>query len=122
MNRWYKAIILIALILIVVVPLAKYVMSPDQQDNTANYRVEQVTPKYSKLRLSGEALRNLDREEPLVATIKVSQKGYVPSGVEVRARISPLIFTANIPYEVLAQLEQDPAVVAIEPVSNLRSY
>lgn len=122
MNRWYKAIILIALILIVVVPLAKYVMSSDQQHNIANYRVEQVTPKYSKLRLSGETLRKLDREEPLVATIKVSQKGYVPSGVEIRARISPLIFTANIPYEILERLEQDPAVVAIEPVSNLRSY
>ena len=98
-------------------------MSSSQQDNTANYRVEHVTPKYSKLRLSGEALRKLDREEPLVATIKVSQQGYVPSsGVEVRARISPLIFTANIPHKVLAQLEQDPAVVAIEPVYNLRSY
>ncbi len=122
MNRWYKAIIVIASMLIIILPLAKYVMSSDQQDNTANYRVEQVTPKYSKLRLSGEALRKLEREEPVVATIKVSQKGYVPSGVEVRARISPLIFTANIPHEVLAQLEQDPAVVVIEPVSNLRSY
>ncbi len=97
-------------------------MSSGQQDNTANYRVEQVTPKYSKLRLNAEALRKLERKEPLVATIKVAQQGYVPSGVKIRARISPLIFTANIPRQVLAQLEQDPAVVAIEPVYNLRSY
>lgn len=122
MNGWYKAIIVIASMLIVVLPLAKYVMSSGQQDNTSNYRVEYFTPEHSKLRLSGEAMRKLGREAPLVATIKVSQEEYVPSGVEIRTRISPLIFTANIPHEVLAQLEQDPAVVAIEPVSNLRSY
>ncbi|MBE9167137.1 hypothetical protein IQ238_06175 [Pleurocapsales cyanobacterium LEGE 06147] len=96
-------------------------MSSNKQDNNSKYRVEYVTPKPSKLRLSGEALRKLDREESLVATVKVSQEGYVPSGVEVRTWISPLIFTANIPCEVLEQLEEDPAVVAIEPVYNLRS-
>ena len=57
-----------------------------------------------------------------MATVRVSEEGYVPSGVEVRTWISPLIFTANIPGEILEQLEQDPAVVAIEPVYNLRSY
>jgi hypothetical protein len=97
-------------------------MSSDKQDNTSKYRVEYVTPQPSKLRLSGEALRKLNREEPLLATVKVSQEGYVPSGVEVRTKISPFIFTANIPYEVLERLEQDPAVVAIEPVYNLRSH
>jgi hypothetical protein len=121
MKKWYGAIIVIASILLVVFPLAKYVMSSDKQDNTSKYRVEYVTPQPSKLRLSGEALRKLNREEPLLATVKVSQEGYVPSGVEVRTKISPFIFTANIPYEVLEQLEQDPAVVAIEPVYNLRS-
>lgn len=122
MKRWYKAIIVIAFTLIVVLPLSKYVMSSDKQDNTSSYRVEYVTPKHSKVRLSGEALRDLNQAEPLVATVKVSQAGYVPSGVEVRTRISPFIFTANIPREVLEQLEQDPAVVAIEPVYKLRSY
>jgi hypothetical protein len=122
MKKWYGAIIVIASILLVVFPLAKYVMSSDKQDNTSKYRVEYVTPQPSKLRLSGEALRKLNREEPLLATVKVSQEGYVPSGVEVRSKISPFIFTANIPYEVLERLEQDPAVVAIEPVSNLRSH
>jgi hypothetical protein len=122
MKGWYKAIIVIASMLIVVLSLSKYAMSSNKQDNTSKYRVEYITPKHSKLRLSGEALRKLDREEPLVATVKVSQEGYVPSGVEVRTWISPSIFSANIPPEVLAQLEEDPAVVAIEPVYNLRSY
>lgn len=122
MNAWYKAIILLGSILILVVPLSKYTMSSDKQDNSSKYRVEYVTPQHSKLRLSEEVQRGLNQEEPFVATVKVSQEGYVPSGVEVRTRISPLIFTANIPYEVLVQLEQDPAVVVIEPVYKLRSY
>jgi hypothetical protein len=122
MKGWYKAIIVIASMLIVVLPLSKYAMSSDKQDNTSKYRVEYVTPKHSKLRLSEEALRGLDREEPLVATVKVSKEGYVPTGVEVRTWIAPSIFTANIPRDVLEQLEQDPAVVAIEPVYNLRSH
>lgn len=122
MNGWHRAIILIASMLIIVLPLVKYAMSSDKQDNNSKYKVEYVTPKYSKLRLSGEALRKLNQEEPLVATLKVSQEGYVPSGVEVRTWIAPSIFTANIPHEVLDRLEQDPCVVAIEPVYNLRSH
>lgn len=122
MNEWYKAIILLASILILVVPLSKYAMSSDKQDNTSQYRVEYVTPQHSKLRLSGEAFKKLNQEELLVATVKVSQEGYVPFGVEIRTKISPFIFTANIPYDILAELEQDPAVVAIEPVYDLRSY
>lgn len=122
MKGWYRAIIVIASMLIIVLPLDKYAMSSEKQDNTSKYRVEYVTPKPSKLRLSGETLRKLDREDPLVATVRVSQEGYVPYGVEVRARISPSIFTANISPKVLEKLEEDPAVVAIEPVDNLRSY
>jgi hypothetical protein len=121
-KGWYRAIIVIASMLIVVLPLAKYAMSSEKQDNLLKYRVEYVTPKHSKLRLSGEALRKLDREEPVVATVRVSQEGYVPSGVEVRTWISPSIFTANIPRKVLEQLEKDPAVISIEVVDNLRSY
>jgi hypothetical protein len=122
MKKWYKAIIVIASMLIVVLSLSKYAMSSNKQDNTSKYRVEYITPKHSKLRLSGEALRKLNQQEPLVATVKVSHEGYVPSGVEVRTWISPSIFSANIPPEILARLEQDPAVVAIEPVYNLRAY
>ncbi len=122
MNKWHRAIIVIASILILILSLSKYLMPSDNQNNTSKYRVEYVTPEYSKLRLSGKSLKNLNQEESLMATVRVSEEGYVPSGVEVRTWISPLIFTANIPGEILEQLEQDPAVVAIEPVYNLRSY
>lgn len=120
MQRLHRAIIVIASMLIVALPLSKYAMSSDNQDNTSKYRVEYVTPEHSKLRLSREALRESHQAEPLMATVKVSQAGYVPSGVQVRTWISPSIFTANIPREILDQLQNDPAVVAIEPTYKLR--
>ena len=82
----------------------------------------QFTLDTRRLRLSGKSLKKLNQEGSFITTVRVSQKGYVPSGVEVRTWISPSIFTANIPFEALGELEQDPAVVAIEPVYNLRSY
>lgn len=120
MKRWHRGIIVIASMLMIALPLSKYAMSSDKQDNTSKYRVEYVTPEKSKLQLSGEALRDLNQEGFLVATVKVSQEGYVPSGVEVRTWISPSIFTANIPHEVLDRLHDDPAIVAIEPTYKLR--
>jgi hypothetical protein len=58
----------------------------------------------------------------VVATVKVAQAEYVPAGIEIRTRISPSIFTANIPREILHRLEQDPEVISIEPAHNLKSY
>jgi len=122
MKRWHKAIIVIVSTLIVIFPISKYAMSSDQHDNTSKYRVEYVPPESSKLKLSGEALRESNQEGFVVATVKVAKEGYIPSGIEIRTRISPSIFTANIPREILDRLEGDPAVVSIEPVYKLRSY
>jgi hypothetical protein len=122
MERWYKAIMVIVSTLIVVFPISKYVMSSEQHDNTSKYRVEHVSPESSKLKLSGEALRALSQEDFLVAAVKVAKEGYIPPGIEVRTWISPSIFTANIPREILDRLEGDPGVVSIEPVYKLRSY
>ena len=119
MKRWHQAIIVIVLMLIAVLPISKYAMSSNEYDNTSKYRVEYVTPKSSKLKLSGEFLRELNQEAFLVATVKVANEGYVPSGIEVRTWISPLIFTANIPREILDRLEGDPAVVSIETAYKL---
>jgi hypothetical protein len=124
MKEWHNAIkaaIVMASILIIILSLSTYAMPSDKQDSTSDYRVEYVTPESSKLRLSGEAFRGLDPGSPLVATVRVSQEGYVPSGVEVRTWIGSSIFTANISKGILAQLEQDPLVVSIEPVYDLRS-
>jgi hypothetical protein len=122
MKRWHRAIIVIVSILILLFPISKYAMSSDKNDDSSKYRVEHLVTESSKLKLSGEALRELNQDAVLLATVKVSMDGYIPSGVEVRTRISPLIFTANIPHEVLERLEADLNVVSIEPVYKLRSY
>lgn len=122
MKGWCRAIIVIVSTLIVVFPISKYAMSSEQHDSTSKYRVEYIPPGSSKLKLSGEALRELNQESFLVATVKVAKEGYIPSGIEIRTWISPSIFTANIPHEMLDRLEGDPAVVSIEPVYKLRSY
>jgi hypothetical protein len=122
MERWHKAIIVIVSTLILILPISRYAMSSDKQDNTLQYRVEYVTPENSKLKLNEEALRELNQAASVMTTVKVSIEGYIPSGVEIRTQVSPLIFTANIPREVLDCLEDDPNVVSIEPVYKLRSY
>ena len=122
MQGWYKAIIIVIAMSIFVLPISKSAMSSDPHENTSKYRVEYVSPESSKLKLSGEALRALNREDFLVATVKVAKEGYIPSGIEVRTWISPSIFTANIPREILERLDDDPAVVSIEPAYKLRSY
>jgi hypothetical protein len=122
MKRWHKAIIVIVSMLIAVFPISKYAMSSNEHDNTSKYRVEYVTPESSKLKLSGEVLGELNQEAFLVATVKVAKEGYVPSGIEVRTWVSPLIFTAKIPRETLDRLESDSVVVSIEPAYKLRSY
>jgi hypothetical protein len=114
------AVVIIILVLISVFSLSsKYAMSSDPTDNTSKYRIEYVAPENSKLKLSGDALKALEQENFLVATIKVDRNGYIPPGIEIRTRISPLIFTANIPREMLKCLLDDPAVISIEPACEL---
>jgi hypothetical protein len=122
MKGWQKVIIVTTLTLILVIPISKHAMSSDQHDNTSRYKVEYVSPERSKLKLSDEVLRESNQGDFLLATVKVAEEGYVPAGIEVRTRVSPLIFTANIPHEMLDGLERDPAVVSIEPAYKLRSY
>ena len=112
--------VVVTSIFILLIP--KYAMSSDPHENTSKYRVEYVTPESSKLKLSEEALRSLNREDSLVATVKVAKEGYIPPGIEVHTWISSSIFTANIPREILERLDDDPAVVSIEPAYKLRSY
>jgi len=122
MRGWYKAIITVVATSFFILPIPKYAMSSDPHENTSKCRVEYVSPESSKLKLSSEALRALDREDFLVATVKVAKEGYIPTGIEVRTWISPSIFTANIPREMLERLDDDPAVVSIEPAYKLRPY
>jgi len=45
--------------------------------------------------------------------VKVAEDGYVPSGVRLRARVDPKMFTAEASPKVLDALEQDPKVTSV---------
>jgi len=53
--------------------------------------------------------------------IKVNVEDYVPKGVQVRAAISPLIFTAEFKPADLEALESDEKVVSVAINKPLRS-
>ncbi|MEC4811755.1 MAG: hypothetical protein SAK29_00475 [Scytonema sp. PMC 1069.18] len=97
-------------------------MTQEEQDNRrSQYRIEYIRLGIEKLNLSQEAVEQLKQNKLITATIKVARPGYVPEGVEVRAHISPEIFTANIPDSMLHQLQDDPEVVSIQTAGHLRS-
>lgn len=57
----------------------------------------------------------------VAAIIKVSEDGYVPDGVDVRARIGERIFTASLSPSQLKRLDGDRRVVSVEPSHRLRT-
>jgi hypothetical protein len=98
-------------------------MTQEEQDkHRSQYRIEYVNPSVEKLNLSQEALEQSEQKKLITATIKVARPGYVPEGVELRAHISPEIFTANIPDSMVDQLQDDPDVVSIQTAGHLRSF
>jgi hypothetical protein len=56
------------------------------------------------------------------ATVRVGVAGYVPPGVTLRARIDPLLFTADVPVARLPDLEADAAVVSVQPALPLPTF
>lgn len=54
------------------------------------------------------------------AIIKVTEDGYVPPGVTVRARIDATMLTAEAPSSLLPQLECDPKVASVAVSRRLR--
>lgn len=54
------------------------------------------------------------QDHDLVAAIfKVTEPEYVPAGIQVRARVSPTIFTGAFRFGLLAVLEQDDRVARV---------
>lgn len=96
-------------------------MASDKQNSTTRYRVRSIPRQSPKLRLRTESYRQENPNDLLAATIKVAHEKYVPPGVQVRAWVSPFIFTANVYQQSLAALEKDLEVVAIETTQSLRS-
>ena len=53
--------------------------------------------------------------------VKVHEPNYVPSGVTVRAQISPVLFTTVVPGADLKSLEEDPGVHSVSVSQKLRT-
>jgi hypothetical protein len=53
-------------------------------------------------------------DEPLTAVVEVTEPGYRPAGIDVRAVITETLFTARIRPSTLAALDRDPRVLSIE--------
>jgi hypothetical protein len=58
--------------------------------------------------------------EQITAIIKVRTAGYVPSGVQVRSRISDDLITADFPATLLDKIQADEQVVSVEHNKPLR--
>ncbi len=101
---------------------SRYTMSLDNQNSPKKYQVRSVPSKSAKYSLRPQSCQQKNPNELLAATIKVAREKYVPPGVQVRAWISPCIFTANIYRQSLDALKNDREVVTIETSQNLRSF
>ncbi len=79
-------------------------------------------PKTPKRKLQSSARPDpVNSGESLEVIVKVTETDYVPKGVSVRAQISPVLFTCNIPALSLEALEQDPKVHTVSVSQTLRT-
>lgn len=90
-------------------------------NDNPRYRLESAPPCHPKMRLS-LPLENCHEPALIEASVKVSAPGYVPDGVEIRARISPVLFTGIIPREILPTVLRDPKVVSVDPSQPQRLF
>jgi hypothetical protein len=68
---------------------------------------------FKKLELTSAPKDVPDPDAEVTAIIKVNRGGYVPEGVQVRARVDETIFTAALKAGSLQQLEDDPDVASV---------
>jgi hypothetical protein len=69
----------------------------------------------SKLVASPSFVEALASESTVVATVRVSRPNYVPTGLNVRVRITPTLFTASMSKSGLMATLNDAAVEAVQP-------
>jgi hypothetical protein len=74
---------------------------------TSKFRKVQGVPKE-------ETLGSLE----MIVTVKESN--CVPSGMKVRSRVDPTMFTAEAPADMLSRLEDDPKVTSVAVSRPLR--
>lgn len=75
-------------------------------------------------KLKGDFARRLAAfgdDERFAAFIEVAEPGYIPATAELRAAVSPRLFTADVRKGDLERLQRDPRVRSIEPTERLGS-
>lgn len=70
--------------------------------------------RYRKVRSRARLDPAPETDDPLTAVVEVSEPGYRPSDVDVRAELSETLFTARIRPSTLAALDRDPRVTSID--------
>jgi hypothetical protein len=95
--------------------------TPMDNQHQSNYRLEPTEQLSEKLEIDPRTIDITALKGLLPATVKVSQADYVPSAIHVRARISPNLFTADIPVDAIERLEADPLVISVGIARRLRS-
>jgi hypothetical protein len=70
--------------------------------------------RYRKVRTRARLDPRSAADDPLTAVVEVTEPGYRPAEVDVRAVITATLFTARIRPSALAELDRDPRVVSIE--------
>jgi hypothetical protein len=80
--------------------------------------VDERQPKKVRLNLPLVARGGL--KAPFLAIVRVNIADYVPDYVNLRAKISPELFTALVQPSAIELLEQDSRVVSVSPSQSLR--
>ncbi len=84
--------------------------------------MDKIKPdKLGKLEYSAElTTRRYDPDDIVEAIFKVRKTDYVPSKVKVRARIDGTMFTGEVTFGLLKELEKDPNVESMSVSKRLR--
>jgi hypothetical protein len=102
---------------------AIYIWQLDRSKGTGSmFRpMQKMAAGPAKLRATATFLEALARNRKRVlAFVEVATDGYVPDGVEVRARFGARQFTAEFPPEILDRLLSDNGVTLIQPAEQLK--
>lgn len=76
--------------------------------------------KLTKVSYGASGRTALDPDEVVEAILKLKTAGYVPTGVDVRARLDATMITGTFPARVLEQIEADPNVLSVALSKRLR--
>ncbi|MBL8150879.1 MAG: hypothetical protein JNN15_13215 [Blastocatellia bacterium] len=79
-----------------------------------------LTDNLKKMEFAQQVKPLTGEERTMVAIFKVSEPGYCPEGVKVRARAGSYMFTGSFSSGLLGQIDNDPKVVSYSLSKSLR--